>query len=253
VSRAVGWLFSKDAAPPFISERYQHSINQTAREQRDFPYDVSFLPAVQIHALVAHSVQYRVTDAVFGVAKNIELPASILKELSAFQHARQEGEFRVKGWFTKQAFLQAVERVTEQEFIEQHQSALLDAAQRFPRCETAVWTPGRGYAALSEDMRLKRAAASAFLWEKWQEMQELGKELSIAQLKLWRDIEMIQDTLTVPAWFVDSLHLEGTSDERRDHAQETWNRRLGESTIHDLHQQMRVTMHEIQNSLTTTD
>jgi len=126
---------------------------------------------------------------------------------------------------------------------------LLDAAQRFPRCQTAVWTPERGRAALSEDIREKRAAASVFLWEKWQDMRGTGKELTLHQLQLWRDVERVQDTLTVPAWFVDSLHVQGTDNDRRFHAQNAWNRRLGESTIQELQQRMRKTMHEMQESL----
>lgn len=51
---------------------------------------------------------------------------------------------------------------------------------------------------LGKDMLQKRAAASGFLWERYQE----HPAMSLAELKLWAEIERLDAYLRgVPAWF----------------------------------------------------
>jgi hypothetical protein len=246
VTRAVGSLFSKDLTSPYVSKYYQALTHRTAKAQREFPYDVRFLPAVQVHQLVAHSVQYRITQAVLDLAEKADLLPAIRQDLLALQRPRYEGDFRVRGWFTEAAMVQEIRRVTGDAFVDAFQENIIAATQRFPRLADAVWTPDRGRAAIGEDIVTKRAAQSAFLWEKYQELQRLGKTFTLHQLQLWREMEVCQDRLTVPARFVDNLHLSGS--DRQVKAQEVWNQRLGTQQIQEIQQQMRGIMQALQAS-----
>ena len=124
-------------------------------------------------------------------------------------------------------------------------------AQQFAKTQTAVWTPERAEAYLDESNLIRRrAAASTFLWHQWQETRKIGKEMSLHLLKLWRQMEVRQETLTPPAWFIASLHIDGKTDaQRKQIAEQKWQQQLGDGMVATLRGEMRELVQQIRGEL----
>jgi hypothetical protein len=60
-----------------------------------------------------------------------------------------------------------------------------------------AWPPERIAAYRGKDLIAKRAAVSAFLWQRYTEYSEL----SMNTLKLWHEVEQLEKVLRVPFWF----------------------------------------------------
>ena len=78
-----------------------------------------------------------------------------------------------------------------------------------------IWSRERLTAARSRDILARRAAVSAFLWERYIS----DPHITLDKLKLWHEIEEIEKSLTPPSWFVNQYSGEDVKT--------AWDNRLG--------------------------
>lgn len=76
-----------------------------------------------------------------------------------------------------------------------------DQLQKLHQCSIdhnqELWPVARLQAYEGKDLCAKRAAVSAFLWDRYAE----DPTMTLEKLQVWREIEVIEQLLQVPSWF----------------------------------------------------